>query len=88
MVDDQDGRAHPSEPIEDVSGVEQTRGSGVIFILVAIALILAISFFYLTKDRDDEQSRVMTETAQTADSAADVVSDAAQQAANRLRDRN
>jgi uncharacterized protein HemX len=88
MVDDRNGRVHPSEPIEDVNGVEQTRGSGMIFVLVAIALILAISFFYLTKDRDDEQSRVMTEVVQTSGSAADVVGDAAQQMADRLRDRN
>jgi len=64
---------------------ERSRGSGVIFALVAIALILAISFFYLTKEREDKAGRVVTEAAESADSAARVVGNAAQDAANRLR---
>ena len=64
------------------------RGTGVIFALVAIALILAITFFYLTKEREEKESRVITEAAESADSAARVVGNAAQDAANRLRQRN
>jgi hypothetical protein len=54
---------------------ERLRGSGVIFALVTIALILAITFFYLTKEREEKESRVITEAAESAD-------------ANRLRQRN
>lgn len=67
---------------------ERLRGSGVIFALVAIALILAIGFFYLTKEREDKQDRVATEAVESADSAARVVENAAQDAADSLRQRN
>ncbi len=67
---------------------ERSRGSGVIFALVAIALILAIGFFYLTKEREDKESRVITEAAESADSAARIVGNAAQDAADSLRRKN
>ncbi|ANI77030.1 hypothetical protein [Sphingobium sp. EP60837] len=67
---------------------ERLRGTGVIFALVTIALILAITFFYLTKEREEKESRVITEAAESADSAARVVGNAAHDAANRLRQRN
>ena len=67
---------------------ERSRGSGVIFALVAIALILAIGFFYLAKEREDKESRVITEAAESADSAARIVGNAAQDAADSLRRKN
>ncbi|MBY2927352.1 hypothetical protein FIM10_01475 [Sphingomonadales bacterium 56] len=67
---------------------EKSRGSGVIFALVAIALILAIGFFYLTKEREDRESRVITDAAESADSAARVIENAAQDAASSLRRQN
>ncbi|HEX7876902.1 MAG TPA: hypothetical protein VF489_10005 [Sphingobium sp.] len=76
------------EPDEDFDGVEGSRGSGLIFVLIAIALILAITFFYLTKDRESDQSRAVTQAVESADSAARVVGNAAQNAADRLKDRN
>lgn len=88
MVEDprSGGPAPEHEPVEDVSRVEQSRGSGLIFVLIAIALILAIGFFYLTKDRESDQSRVLMEAAESADSAARVVGNAAENAADRLSD--
>lgn len=81
------GPPHGSGPIDEGPRIERSRGSGLIFALVAIALILAIGFFYLTKDREDDQSRVVTEAAESVDSAARVVGDAAQNAADSF-DRN
>ena len=90
MVEDRKGGppAPGREPPDDMNGVESSRGSGIIFVLIAIALILAISFFYLTKDRENEQGQAVTEAAESVDSAARVVGDAAQDAANRLSPNN
>ena len=52
----------------DMRHPELSRGSGVIFGLIAIALILAIGFFYITKEREDKASRLATETAESAGS--------------------
>lgn len=80
----------PQDPdrSEEMMQAQGSRGSGVIFALVAIALILAITFFYFTKEREDKESRVVTEAAESADSAARVVGNAAQDAADRLRQQN
>lgn len=65
---------------------EQSRGSGVIFALVTLALILAIGFFYMTSERrSDRQADAITHAADSVDSAARVVGDAAQNAAGQLR---
>lgn len=61
------------------------RGSGIIFALVAIALILAIGFFYLTKDKDSRPANAVGEAMESANSAAYVVGDAARNAADALR---
>ena len=85
------GRNRPprhEERADDMIHAERSRGSGVIFALVAIALILAIGFFYLTKEREDKESRVITEAAESADSAARIVGNAAQDAADSLRRKN
>lgn len=85
------GRSSPSQDPErsvDMIPGERSRGTGVIFALVAIALILAIGFFYLTKEREDKQTRVITEAAESADSAARVIENAAHDAADDLHRQN
>ena len=85
------GRGHPPQDEErpdNMIQAEKSRGSGVIFALVAVALILAIGFFYLTKEREDKESRVITEAAESADSAARVIENAAHNAASSLRRQN
>ena len=90
MVEDgrSGGRYDGDDPPDDLNRVERSPGSGLIFALVAIALILAISFFYLTKDREANQGNVITQAEDSSDSAARIVGDAAQNAADTLRDRN
>jgi len=85
------GRGEPPNgqgPPDEMTEIKRSRGSGVLFALVAIALILAITFFYLTKERESGQEKVITEAAESADSAARVVGNAAQDAANRFRNQN
>lgn len=77
-----------SEPDEPASLLERSRGSLIIFLLVAIALILAIGFFYLTKDRDDRRADTVTQAVGSIDSAAHVVGDAARNAAETLRNQD
>ena len=58
--------------------------SGVILALVAIALILAISFFYLTNERRHRQADAVTDAAASADNAVQAMGDAARNAADDL----
>ena len=54
--------------------------------LVAIALMLAIGFFYLTEHRrNDRRADAVTGAAQSVDDAARVMEEAARNAADRLR---
>lgn len=89
---DEDRRTESSMPHKDstepVSVSGRSRGSLIIFVLVAIALILAIGFFYMTKDRNDRPADALTTTAESADSAAHVVGNAAKSAADRLRNQD
>lgn len=89
MAEDRDGAnsTRNNEPVEPASA-DHRRSTGVIFALVAIALILAIGFFYLTKDKDDDRSDAVIRAGESMDSAARVVGDAAQNAADRLRNGN
>lgn len=73
------------ESYEPASVPGRSRGSLIIFLLVAIALILAIGFFYMTKERDDRRADTLTEAAGSVDSAAHMVGDAAKNAADTLR---
>ena len=77
-------REQPDQMIE----TQRSRGSTVIFAIVAIALILAIGFFYLTKERESRVGDTLIEAADSPDSAAHVVGDAAQNEAERLNSRN
>jgi hypothetical protein len=64
-------------------------GSGVILALVALALILAIGFFYLTNDRrGDGRADKVTRAADSADQMVIGVGDAARDAAHDLRNHN
>lgn len=79
---DPDQRVEPF--VEDVE--TRPRAGGVIFALVAIALILAIGFFYLTEHRrNDRRADAVTGAAQSVDDAARVMEEAARNAADRLR---
>ena len=87
MGDGRSGREDDWPP--PISTVERSRGSGVVFALVALALILAIGFFYLTNERRvDRQADKVTKAAGSVDDAARVVGDAAKNAADTLRDNN
>lgn len=71
---------------EHVSVMERPRGGGVVFALVALALLLAIGFFYLTNDRrEDRAAEAVTQAAGSVDDAARIVGDAAKNAADKLR---
>jgi uncharacterized protein HemX len=67
------------------SDTGRPHGSGLVFLLVALALILAIGFFYLSKAREDRQADRMTQAANSVDDAARVVGDAARNAADSFR---
>ncbi|WP_066698116.1 hypothetical protein [Sphingobium amiense] len=61
-------------------------GSGTTFFLVALAVILAIVFFYMTKDaREDRRADAVTEAAASVDNATARVGSAAQNVARDLR---
>ncbi|WP_420143735.1 hypothetical protein [Sphingobium sp.] len=80
---------HDPAPPHHVSAAPQSHGGGVVFGLVALALVLAIGFFYLTNDRrDDMRADKVTQAAGAVDDAARVVGDAAQNAADALRNQD
>lgn len=77
-----------SPPVDDRPLNCQRRRSGMVFVIVALALLLAIGFFFLTNQhREDAQSRAITDAAESVDNAARSVGDAAQRAIDKLRDR-
>lgn len=78
---DRKGAKIPLPPGED-----HLRGSGLIFALIALALILAIGFFYFTNERaEDRRADKVTQAAHSVEDAAKVVGDAAKDAADTLR---
>jgi uncharacterized protein HemX len=78
-----EGRKDESSEPASVPG--RSRGSLIIFILVAMALVLAIGFFYMTKDRNERPADAVMQAVETPDSAAQMVGDAAMNAADTLR---
>ncbi|WP_300116210.1 hypothetical protein [Sphingobium sp.] len=59
--------------------------SGVVLGLVALALVLAVGFFYLTNDdRRDRRAEAVTQAAASADEAVQAMGDAARNAADDL----
>lgn len=91
---DEDRRNESSMPNRDspngdsgasASVSNRSRGSLIIFALVALALVLAIGFFYITKDRNERPADALTQAAEAPDSAARVVGNAARNAADVLR---
>ncbi|WP_336970309.1 hypothetical protein [Sphingobium aromaticiconvertens] len=79
---------HSSPPVDDRPLNCQRRRGGMVFVIIALALLLAIGFFFLTNQRrEDAQSRAITDAAETVDNAARSVGDAAQRAMDKLRDR-
>ena len=89
MVESSGGRRGDSplnqEQPEPIIEADRSRGSTVIFALVAIALILAIGFFYLTMERENRAGDALIEAADSPDSAARVIGNAAQNEADRLK---
>ena len=70
-------RFTPSEP--------PRSNSGVVLGVVALALILAVGFFYLTNDdRRDRRADAVTQAAASADEAVQSMGDATRNAANDL----
>lgn len=67
----------------------RSHGRRISFALVAIALILAVGFYYLTSEkRRDRPAESVTKAAASVDNAARVVGDAARDAADDMRSRN
>lgn len=87
MGDPSFGRNEERPPVSPhVSIVERSHGSGVVFALIAMALILAIGFFYMTNERrGDVQADKVTKAAGSVDDAAKIVGEAARNAADTLR---
>lgn len=80
---------HSSPSMDDRPLNCQRRRGGMVFVIIALALLLAIGFFFLTNQRrEDAQSRAITNAAETVDDAARSVGDAAQRAMDKLRDRD
>lgn len=70
----------------DIPVVNRQAGSAIIFAIIALALLLAVGFFYLTGDRDDDRpADTVTQAAGSLDDAARSVGDAAKNAAHSLR---
>lgn len=69
---------------------DRPQGSGgIVFALVALALILAIGFFYLTNEsREDRRADAITQAANSVDNGARIVGEAARNAADKLRNNN
>jgi hypothetical protein len=68
---------------------ERSHGSGLVFTLVALALVLAIGFFYVTNEsRDDRRADAVTQAADSVDRAASRAGDAARNAADSPRQDN
>lgn len=67
----------------------RSHGRRISFALIAIALILAVSFYYFTSGkRRDRSAESVTKAAASVDNAARVVGDAARDAADDMRSRN
>ena len=79
---------HSSTPVDDRPLNCHRRRGGMVFVIVAMALLLAIGFFFLTNQRrEDAQSRAITDAAETVDNGIRSIGDAAQSAMEKLRDR-
>lgn len=62
------------------------RGNGIIIAIVAIAMILAVAFFYVASERKDEaRTNAAISAAEAVDRAAKNVGDATKNAAEKLR---
>lgn len=78
-----------SPPVDDRPLNCQRRRGGMTFVIVALALVLAIGFFFMVDQRnDDVRGRAITDAAETVDNAARTIGDAGQRAMNKLRDRD
>lgn len=77
----------PSQPLcDDRPLCDQRKRRGVVYLIVGLALLLAIGFFFIAeKNKQDARSTAVTKAAEKIDDAAQSVGDAAGRAFDRLR---
>lgn len=63
---------------------DPARSHWAMILIVAMALILAVGFFYMTEQRRDRRADQITDAAGNLSGAADRLSDAARDATNRF----
>lgn len=84
-----DSPARREDPAVQPIVAERLHRSGIVLFLVTLALILAIGFFYMTNEnRQDRQADAVTQAADQADDAVELVGGAAKNAADTLRNGN
>lgn len=82
---DSAGDRRRSDPVDGPG----SHGRLIPLVLIVIALVLAVSFFYLTNDkRRDRPAQSVTNAAASVDHAARAVGDAARNAANDMSKEN
>lgn len=80
------GGVPPPPVYDDRPLCRQRSRSGIIFVIIALALLLAIGFFFLVeRHRDDARGAAATQAAEAIDNAARSVGDAASRTFDRLR---
>ncbi len=80
------GAGSPGALYDDRPLCRQRRSSGVVLAIVAIALLLAIGFFFFAERRSDSrEDTALTNAAQTVDDGARSIGDAASHTLERLR---
>ncbi|MGC4250538.1 MAG: hypothetical protein QM605_03445 [Sphingobium sp.] len=84
-MEEEPPQADPSGGPAHSSDAGRPHGSGLVFLLIALALILAIGFFYMSKEREDRRADRVTDAANAVDGAATIVGDAARNAADSFR---
>ncbi|MFZ2998420.1 hypothetical protein [Sphingobium sp.] len=78
-----------SDPPVHISTVRASKGSGIVFFLVSLSLVLAIAFFYMTKEvREDNRADAMVQAVAAVGDQAAHIGESARKAGNRLLDKD
>ncbi|MDX3900312.1 MAG: hypothetical protein QHC40_07370 [Sphingobium sp.] len=86
MSTDGKGAGSPGALYDDRPLCRQRRSSGVVLAIVAIALLLAIGFFFLAgRHPGSKEDAALTKAARTVDDGARSIGDAASHTLDRLR---